>query len=105
MHYRKMWQNWSDFSSLSTRPEFWYPWVMHLIIIVILSILTRIPVIGLLASIAGVIYSLLLIVPAIAISIRRLHDIGKSGWWLLLWFIPIVGWIILIIFFAQPSQS
>ena len=105
MHYRRMWENWSDFSSRSTRPAFWYPWLMHLIIIVVLSLLTRVTAIGLIASIVGMIYSLLLIVPAIAISIRRLHDIGRSGWWLLLWFLPIIGWIMLIVFFLQPSQA
>lgn len=41
--------------------------------------------------------------PSIALGARRLHDTDKSGWWQLLWLIPIIGWIILILFFAQKT--
>ena len=37
-------------------------------------------------------------------GIRRLHDTGKSGWWLLLWFVPLVGLIVLLVFFASPGD-
>ena len=45
-----------------------------------------------------------MLIPGLAVAIRRLHDVGRSGWWLLLVLIPIVGWIILIVFMAAPSQ-
>jgi uncharacterized membrane protein YhaH (DUF805 family) len=41
--------------------------------------------------------SLALLLPSLAVAVRRLHDIDRTGWWILLWFIPIIGWIILII--------
>ncbi len=47
---------------------------------------------------------LLLLLPSLGIEVRRLHDIGKSGWWLLLCLIPLVGVIILIVWFCKPSQ-
>jgi uncharacterized membrane protein YhaH (DUF805 family) len=48
---------------------------------------------------------LALLVPSIAVGSRRLHDIGKSGWLQLLCFIPVIGWILLIYWFAQPGQA
>lgn len=50
------------------------------------------------------IISLLLFLPNLGLAVRRLHDIGKSGWWLLIGLIPLVGWIILIVWYCQPSQ-
>lgn len=49
-------------------------------------------------------YGLLIFIPSLAVAVRRLHDIGKSGWMLFLVLIPIVGWILLIILHLQDSQ-
>jgi uncharacterized membrane protein YhaH (DUF805 family) len=57
-----------------------------------------IPIIGYIAGLA-------LFIPGLAVAVRRLHDIGKSGWNLLLCLIPLVGAIILIIWYCQPSQE
>jgi uncharacterized membrane protein YhaH (DUF805 family) len=46
-----------------------------------------------------------MLIPDIAVSIRRLHDIGKSGWWLLALFIPLIGAIILIVFWIKASEQ
>jgi uncharacterized membrane protein YhaH (DUF805 family) len=43
------------------------------------------------------------LLPGLAVGARRLHDIGNSGWFQLLWFIPVLGWLVLIYFFVQPS--
>ena len=56
-------------------------------------------------DILGLIVSLALFVPSIALGARRLHDIGKSGWWQLLWLIPVIGWIVIIVFWAQETTS
>jgi len=45
------------------------------------------------------------LVPGIALGIRRMHDIGRSGWWLLIGLIPIVGWIVLIVWLATKSDA
>jgi uncharacterized membrane protein YhaH (DUF805 family) len=50
------------------------------------------------------ILQLALLIPTLAVGARRLHDTGRSGWWLLIGLIPIVGWIILLVFFVQDSQ-
>ncbi|MBR4975355.1 MAG: DUF805 domain-containing protein [Bacteroidales bacterium] len=44
------------------------------------------------------------LVPTLAVGARRLHDIGKSGWWLLISLIPVIGWILLLIFFVKDGQ-
>ena len=50
------------------------------------------------------IVNLALFLPGLGLCMRRLHDIGKSGWWLLIGLIPVVGLILLIVWFCQPSQ-
>ena len=50
------------------------------------------------------ILQLALLVPTLAVGARRLHDTGRSGWWLLIGLIPIVGWIILLVFLVQDSH-
>jgi uncharacterized membrane protein YhaH (DUF805 family) len=53
----------------------------------------------------GGLYALGVMLPSIAVAVRRLHDTGRSGWWILLSFIPIVGWIILIVFYCLDGES
>lgn len=52
----------------------------------------------------GAVYSLAVLIPSLAVTVRRLHDTGRSGWWILIGLIPCVGFIILIIFMVQDSQ-
>ena len=54
---------------------------------------------------AGSIYSLALLIPGLSAGARRLHDTGRSGWWQLLWLVPIIGWLVLIVFLAQDSHE
>ncbi|MGC4045945.1 MAG: DUF805 domain-containing protein [Armatimonas sp.] len=49
-------------------------------------------------------YSLFIFLPSLAVSVRRLHDIGRSAWWLLCYLIPIAGWIILLVLHLQDSD-
>ena len=53
----------------------------------------------------GMIASLVLFLPSIALGVRRLHDIGRTGWWMLLVFIPLIGWLILIVFYCTKSKA
>jgi uncharacterized membrane protein YhaH (DUF805 family) len=56
-------------------------------------------------SAIGALVSLALFLPSLAVAVRRLHDIGKSGWWLLISFIPVVGWIILLIWDCRRGAA
>ena len=53
----------------------------------------------------GIIYTLALLVPSISIAARRLHDTGRTGWWQLIAFIPVIGFFVLIFFLVQDSQG
>jgi len=50
------------------------------------------------------VYSIAVFIPALAVTVRRLHDTGRSGWWLLLFLIPVIGFIVLLVFYCQDSK-
>ena len=85
-----------DFNTRSTRAEFW--WYSLFEILIAIAIVIILPFLSPL-------YSLLLMIPSIAVMIRRLHDINKSGWWLLILFVPLIGAIILLIFMVKETQQ
>ncbi len=94
-------ERYAQFDGRATRPEFWWYALVNWIISAVFGILGQASVVF---SIIGFAYGLAVLIPGLAVAIRRLHDVGRSGWWLLLVLIPIVGWIILIVFMAAPSQ-
>jgi len=85
----------ADFKGCASRPEFWW-WVLFTFVG---SIALRSVSFGL----AGL-FSLVTFLPSIAVAARRLHDTDRSGWLQLLWLIPLIGWIILVIWCAEPSK-
>jgi len=56
-------------------------------------------------GILGAIYGLAVLLPYLGVGARRLHDTGRSGWWLLLLLIPFIGWVVLLIFYVLESQA
>lgn len=95
-------KNYTNFEGRANRAEFWWFVLAHLIVSVVLYAL------GQASSMLGVfyaIYSLAVLLPSIAVAMRRLHDTNKSGWLLLLVFVPIVGAIILIVFYATQGDE
>ncbi len=96
-----------DFAGRSNRGEFWWWFLAAMVIGIILqSIDVSMMMSGDLEFAAfSSIWSLATVVPSLALTVRRLHDIDKSGWFVLLWLIPIVGWIILIIWFCQRGSE
>jgi uncharacterized membrane protein YhaH (DUF805 family) len=92
------------FSGRARRSEYWY-WVLFYIIIgVIASLLDR-ALFGATSSWISSIVGLALLLPGLAVAVRRLHDTTRSGWWILLGLIPVVGAIILIVFYVQDSHG
>jgi len=95
------------FSGRAQRSEFWYFVLFNIIVSVVLSLIDRI--LGTTYGSAGAgilssIYSLAVLIPSIAVAVRRLHDTDRSGWWILIGLIPIIGWIVLIVFYVKDSQ-
>ena len=97
---KKLFNNYINFEGRANRGEFWKAYLMCLLISIALGVVDA--VIGM--PILGTIFSLGIIVPQIAIGARRLHDIGKSGWWMLIALVPIVGIILLIVWYAKKPD-
>ncbi len=94
---------WNDFTGRSRRSEYWYFFLFNIVISVIFNTLTGMT--GLeFFSWLSYIYSLVVLVPGIAVSVRRMHDIGKSGWNLLWSLLPCVGGILLLIWLVKDSE-
>ena len=88
------------FSGRARRKEFWMFVLINFIIAVVLSGVDMMLGLGFL----GFIYAIATLIPALAVGARRLHDIGKTGWWQLVGLVPLIGLIILIIFFVMDSN-
>ena len=96
-----------DFSGRARRSEYWYFALFNFLVGVVARILDAILGTGYDASNGGLINtlaSLALLLPSIAVGVRRLHDTGRSGWWMLLVFAIIIGWIILLVWFCTDSK-
>ena len=99
--------NYANFSGRARRSEYWYFCLFNIIVSMILSLLMKLTagsVMFNLFRIADVVYSLAVLIPGLAVAWRRLHDIGRSGAWYLLLLVPIVGVIVLIVWFCKDSQ-
>jgi uncharacterized membrane protein YhaH (DUF805 family) len=101
-------KKYAQFSGRSHRREYWMFFLVNTLISVLLNVIDGI--LGLVemgksVGVLSVIYALAMIIPSLSVGARRLHDTGRSGWWLLLCLIPIIGWIVLFVFFVQDSQS
>lgn len=92
--------NYANFNGRARRSEYWYFILFSFIVNVILVLLGRASNVF---SYLGSIVTLAMFIPNLAVSIRRLHDIGRSGWYYLISFIPLVGTIIMIVWFCQDS--
>src|SRR4051812_32820666 len=97
-------RKYADFNGRARRSEFWFFVLFTAIVSAVGGILDTI--FGLrngsygTGPIQGVL-QLALLVPSLAVGARRLHDIGRSGWWQLIGLVPVAGWIVLLIFFVQ----
>ncbi len=105
--YLKVLKQYADFKGRARRKEYWF-FVLFNVIFAITAIIID-NVLGLAMQDVGygpfyLIFALAMIIPGLAVTVRRLHDIGKSGWYFLLAFIPLVGGIILFVFSLMPGD-
>jgi uncharacterized membrane protein YhaH (DUF805 family) len=84
-----------DFNGVASRSEFW--WFMLFVFVATL-------VLGWVSPLVANIFGLAMLLPELAVGARRLHDTGRSGWWQLLLLLPVIGLIILIVFWVQESK-
>ena len=103
-YYLDAWRHYALFRGRATRPQFWWFFLINLTILLILNVLYVIWAHNVLLIVVRSVYNLAVFLPDLGISTRRLHDTGRSAWWLLLVLLPVIGWIVLWVFYALPSQ-
>jgi uncharacterized membrane protein YhaH (DUF805 family) len=100
-------QKYADFSGRARRSEYWWFFLFSLISSGVASVIDSIlgTRYGGTTGLVQALVQLALLVPGIAVGVRRLHDTARSGWWLLIGLVPVVGWIVLLVFFVQDSRG
>ena len=97
--YLKMWRHGLSFAGRSTRRDYWVAVLFNIIFAFVVGTIA-----GMLDfALLGTLYTLAMIIPGWTLAVRRLHDINKSGWFLLISLIPIIGSIVLLVFYCLPS--
>lgn len=84
-----------DFSGRASRPEYWWFVLAYVVLVTVASFLNQ------------YLYYLVVLaflLPLLAVGARRLHDTGRSAWWLLISAIPVIGGLVLLFFMVQPSK-
>jgi uncharacterized membrane protein YhaH (DUF805 family) len=104
--YLEALKKYAVFSGRARRTEFWYFVLFNIIVTIVLSLIDRL--IGTFSGTANLgilsgIYSLAVVIPTLAVTVRRLHDIDRTGWWILIGLIPLIGTIVLLVFYLTPG--
>lgn len=104
--YIEGWKRYLDFSGRAQRAAYWYFVLFNVIISFVTNVLDA--MLGTYSAtgtgILSVLYGLAVLIPSISVGARRLHDTGRSGWWLLIGLVPLIGWIILLIWVVQDGE-
>jgi uncharacterized membrane protein YhaH (DUF805 family) len=105
--YLEVLKKYAVFSGRARRKEYWMFVLFNIIIILVLALIDYLT--GTFSPRAGVgllggLYSLAVLIPSIAVTVRRLHDTGRTGWWILIGLIPVIGNIVLLIFMVLDSE-
>ena len=100
-------KKYAQFQGRARRKEYWMFVLINFLIGIVLGVVDG--MLGLVGPSGvgplGGLYALALLVPSIAVAVRRLHDTGRSGWWLLIGFVPLIGAIVLIVFMASAGHA
>ena len=100
-YWLECWKKYATFSGRARRKEYWMWILFNSLFAFGIGIVD-----GILQTegILGMLYSLAILLPGWAVFTRRVHDIGKSGWWWLIGLVPVVGAIVLLVFMCRDSQ-
>lgn len=106
--YLKVLRQYADFEGRAGRKEFWVFMLFHALASMVCGILDMVLGTSDVFGGAGLMvtaYNLPLLIPFFAVSVRRLHDSGRSAWWWIVWFIPGIGWIAFLVLMLLGSES
>lgn len=98
--FLRAYKNYANFQGRDTRRQYWMFCLFFVVAYIVLLIIGSVTGTG---RIFGLLFVLASLIPSIAIAVRRLHDIDKSGWWYLINLIPLIGGIVLIVFLASKG--
>ncbi|WP_240136940.1 DUF805 domain-containing protein [Streptomyces sp. MUM 178J] len=99
--YLAVLKNYAGFGGRARRKEYWMFTLFNIIAVVLLAIIGAL----IESMVPYVLYYIAILVPMIAVTVRRLHDTGRSAWWLLMYFVPLVGAIVMLVFMATEGQA
>lgn len=99
--YLAVLKNYAGFSGRARRKEYWMFTLFNVIVAAVLAGVGA----AIESGIPYVVYLLATLIPSLAVVVRRLHDTGRSGWWMLISFVPLVGTIILLVFLASAGKA
>ncbi len=99
--YFEVLKKYAVFSGRARRKEYWMFLLFNIIIVIALGVIETIVGTN---SVIALFYTLAILLPGLAVTVRRLHDTGKSGWWLLIGIVPLIG-IVILVFMVQDSQA
>lgn len=89
-----------EFNGRARRKEYWMFFLINFVIALALGVVDAVLGFGLL----GGLYALAVLLPSLAVTVRRLHDTGRTGWWILIGLIPLIGIIVILIFMVLEGQ-
>ena len=100
-------QKYSTFDGRASRSEFWWFGLFLLLVSIAATLLDFVMFSGLALEIGliSTLFSLATILPCLSVTSRRLHDVNRSGWWQLLWFLPVIGWIVVLYWVVKKGDS
>lgn len=102
-------QKFATFSGRARRQEYWLFELDCMIVSSALSSMSLSLVHNIVANVIvttiSVAWTLFILIPSLAVLVRRLHDTNRSGWWLLIWLLPVIGWIVLFVFTLLPGTA
>jgi uncharacterized membrane protein YhaH (DUF805 family) len=97
---RTCWSKSTDFTGRAPRPEYWY-WFLFNFVATLMFGFIQYVVSDIGGEILQLLFDLAVLLPSIAVTARRLHDTDRSGWWQLLFLVPLIGWVVLIVWLSQ----
>jgi uncharacterized membrane protein YhaH (DUF805 family) len=102
MHwFIKVVKQYADFNGRARRSEYWFYILFYMLIIIALALLEALLMPGVLTGL----FTLGLLLPSLAVAVRRLHDTDRSGWWVLIAFLPLIGGLVLLVFMVLDGTE
>jgi len=99
--YLSVLKKYVTFSGRARRTEYWMFTLFNIIFSIVAGVLDVVLGLGFI----NLLYTLAVLLPAIAVGVRRLHDTDRSGWWMLIGLIPLIGAIVLLVFFCLEGEK